>query len=276
MAKDTFTYTGTQTIQRPKESATIPQGSFGDNALWITMKAIELKYQTTLSKGGGITRGKTGPTFKFLAPEVIQETIRNDWSPYENSTVNSLANKAITASKTVRDVKTIGKNIKNTLGDSAKRKELGSGARSAFNEISNGLATKVPTEKIDSPLTFTGSGRREWNFLFNLISQSNPSLDVVEPVKDLMKYSSPEIRDWNIGIELPWIFELKTHPNELIICQFAALTSVQPTWQQPYINGLPTRCELTLSFSDMSPLYRTTIKKGGIIRVVDENGKTVG
>ena len=37
----------------------------------------------------------------------------------------------------------------------------------------------------------------------------------------------------------------------------------------PYIKGRPTRCELTLSFVDMSPLFEQTIDVGGIINVVN-------
>lgn len=275
MAQDyegNFRYTGTQEIQRPK-GGIIPHGRFGENALWVTMKAVELKHQTTLARGGGVTAGKVGPTFKFLAPENIQETIKNDWAPYENSIVNSIANKAVSTTKAARDMKTIATNTSKLLGDKSGQKKLSSGAREAFNAISTGVATRVPTEKADTPLTFTNSSRREWTFLFNLVAEKNPADDVVEPIKDLMKYSSPEIADWNIGIELPWVFQLKTYPANLIICELAALTSVQPTWQQPYIGGLPTKCELSLSFTDMSPLYRTTIKKGGIIRILNEKGE---
>ena len=36
---------------------------------------------------------------------------------------------------------------------------------------------------------------------------------------------------------------------------------------EPYIKGLPSRCELTLQFKDMSPLFKETIERGGIINV---------
>ena len=47
----------------------------------------------------------------------------------------------------------------------------------------------------------------------------------------------------------------------------AAMTSIQPTWFYPYVDGYPTRCSLTINVTDMSPLFQRTITEGTIINV---------
>jgi hypothetical protein len=46
-------------------------------------------------------------------------------------------------------------------------------------------------------------------------------------------------------------------PNRIISLRAAALQSVQPTYQLPYIDGYPSKCDLTLNFIDVNPLNRT-------------------
>ena len=49
--------------------------------------------------------------------------------------------------------------------------------------------------------------------------------------------------------------------------EYAAITSIQPTWKEPYRFGIPIVCELTISFTDMSPLFKKTLETGSIINV---------
>jgi len=81
-----------------------------------------------------------------------------------------------------------------------------------------------------------------------------------------MKYSSPESTS-SIGINLPYIFDISTSPASFIKSSYTALTAVQPTYKGPYIDGYPSMCDLSLSFTDLSPLFRKTIETGSLITV---------
>lgn len=69
-------------------------------------------------------------------------------------------------------------------------------------------------------------------------------------------------------------FEISTEPSELIKVSYAAMVSIQPTYQVPYVNGNPIRAELALSFEDMSPLFKKTIEEGTIINVDESLAET--
>ena len=88
-------------------------------------------------------------------------------------------------------------------------------------------------------------------------------------IRELEKYSCPDIKNNSLtAIKLPWVFKVKSYPGNLIKINHAALESVQPTYQEPYMKGYPMRAELTLNFKDMSPLYKRTLEEGGVIKVL--------
>ena len=130
----------------------------------------------------------------------------------------------------------------------------------------------IPKMKVDTPLVYANSKRRDWNFTFTLIAEDNPKTDIIDPVQDLMKYSAPEALGKNkskgIDINLPYIFNLSTQPHDYIRSNYTALESVQPTWKGPYVKGYPSMVELQLTFKDLSPLFRSTIETGSIINVI--------
>lgn len=253
----------------------IPHAGFSD-VLWIKMTARELKSQTSASRGGW-NLGDIGPTFKFIAPSDLPETISHSWEEYE-SMQSRLAEKVRGAVKIGEEAKGLS-NLGKSLGvDSAKKvldmikdsDKLGETAINALNNVS--VSAPVRAVRVDTPLVYTSSSRRKWDLTFQLVSHDNPAEEVVKPVKQLMRYSSPETTTGldeassNIFIKFPWIFDLRTEPGNLIISKYTALTAVQPTWKQPYVKGYPMSCELTLNFIDLSPLFGDLIEMSSKIK----------
>ena len=109
---------------------------------------------------------------------------------------------------------------------------------------------------------------------FNLIAEKDAKRDVLDVIQDLQKYSSPGINQRSgIDIEFPYYFEVITQPGEAIKYTTCALEAVQSTYNVPWVNGYPVQASLQLTFKDISPLFRQTIKSGSIINVIsrDEN-----
>jgi len=260
-----FVFTGTE-VKRPQGGSNIQHGSPKFKGVWVHLKPIKLEGQTTKNRGGSITVGGTGPTFKFLAPASLQEDITHSWEAYE-SVQSRLAEKVRSVAKTTGEIEAIGSSFSI---DTFKSLASSEGVNSFMKNVVGGITpTKIPKMKVDTPLVYTGSSRRKWTFTFNLVSEGihkKPSMDIIDVVQDLMKYSSPESTG-SIGINLPYIFDLSTSPESFIKSSFTALTAVQPTYKEPYIKGFPSMCELSLSFKDLSPLFRETIQTGTLIKV---------
>jgi len=261
-----FVFTGTE-VKRPIGGSNIQHGSPKFEGLWVHLKPIKLEGQTTKNRGGSITVGGTGPTFKFLAPLDLAENVTHTWEAYE-SVQSRLAEKVREVAKTTGEIKALGSSFSI---DTAKNLASSTGVNSFMKNVVGGIEpTSVVKMKVDTPLVYTGSNRRNWVFSFNLVSEgidkNNPSRDIVDVVQDLMKYSSPESVG-SISINLPYIFDLSTSPNSFIKSSYTALTAVQPTYKGPYVKGYPSLCELTLSFTDLSPLFRKTIETGSLITV---------
>lgn len=261
-----FIFKGTE-VKRPLGGSKVPHGGVGFKALWVHIRPIKLEGQHTAGRGGSITVGGSGPTFKFLAPLDLQEDITHTWEAYE-SVQSRLAEKVRSVAKTVGEIEAIGKSFN---WNNAKSLASSTGINDFMGKTIAGLkGSSVPKMKVDTPLVYTSSNRRKWTFTFNLIAEginkNKPSIDIVDVVQDLMKYSSPESVG-SISINLPYIFDLSTSPNSFIKSSYNALTAVQPTYKGPYINGYPSMCELQLSFTDLSPLFRKTIETGSLITV---------
>jgi hypothetical protein len=239
-----------------------PHSSFTE-ALWLKFTAKELRASTTAGRGGTLNIGKTGTTFKFLAPETIIESHNHDWQPYE-SIQSKILQKVLGWKKGIGE----GKDIYNNLTQRINKLngKLPSGQQMS-NILTGGFGTETPKWKVDTPLAYTNSQRRQWQFTFQL-ADARGGIEVIEAVKQLMKYAAPKAEADEIAIRFPWLFEIVTEPAGLLEADYAAMTSIQPSWMSPYIKGRPSRCELTLSFTDMSPLFEKTITQGGIVNVV--------
>jgi len=131
-------------------------------------------------------------------------------------------------------------------------------------------SSRIPKIKIDTPLYYTNSDRRQIVFDFVLFHEDirdDPEDVLIKPIQQLMKYSSPHLVS-DLNIQFPYMWDIRTIPREFIKYTTCALIGVQPTWNSPYIDHVPSSVNLQLTFMDMSPLYRDTIEHGSIIKII--------
>lgn len=255
----------------------IPESYAGRENLWITLTAKEFTSQSAYARGENTIRtGETLAIFTLLAPNQIAENVAHEWGEYE-SIPSRIAQK-------VGDIKTAineGKGLVNAAGSTVQgvREQAGAekvAARNLVNKVA-GAATQVdiPKFKVDSPLTYQNSQRREYSLTFNFafVYGDSSAEDVVfKPIRKLEELSCAELDDGLINIKFPAVFRINSVPGDLIKINYAVLTAVQPTWNGPFKNGYPISCELQLTFQDIEPLYRRSFSQGGIVRVQTEEG----
>lgn len=242
------------THQRPRS---VPHSAFAD-ALWVVFTARALIGQDSKNKGKSASTQlakETSDTFKFLAPNEIMENIGHDYDEYE-SMATRVTQKVGAAKKAVAE--TVG--LATGVGRAAKNVATGKAKDNVVNTVANAIGgADVQYHKFDAALVYSGTQRREYQFLFNLVDEGNPRLDIVDVVKRLQRYSSPTAV-YGAGDKIlpPFIFELKTEPGSMILMPKCVLTAIQPTYRGPFRDGYPSLCELTLTFRDMDPLYSTS------------------
>jgi hypothetical protein len=259
-------------------SATFRNPDGGDylnfkNLTWINLTGRKLKAQTSNVKGGQIVIDQKEPeySFDFIAPPELMETVQHDWSEYE-SWVNRLGGLMQTGAKAIAEIKGISQasiGLYNKLADQIKTGEIKDITKN-IKDIP--LVSGVVQTRVDSTLVYAGSQRREWNFTVNLAAYKNPIKEIIRPVYYLMKLSCPKKTENSIYIEAPYVFKLRTYDstyrsNNLIFSNWCALKSVQPTWSGPYVNGYPIRCDLTLTLTEIEPLYQSTIGEDSKVNV---------
>ena len=226
--------------------------------VWIEMKAIEIEYFTSFASGEGSEDGglkiKTNSnldyTWSFLAPEQIMETINNTWEPWE-----TIATRLAGKLQEFRQIAITGKGAITALSEGFQSLKL----RSAWNELTS--ISKNPA-KVDTPLVYQDTDRREFTLEFNLIAdREGKAYDMLRAVRIMEIVALPRKDDNQLGgIKLPAVFSVKSKPDNLIIdLPFAALTSIQPTYMAPYDSvGQPMRIQLTLTFKEIPPLYASS------------------
>lgn len=255
-------------------------GTNAQGGVWISIKPNKILDQ--YSKGAGAISTVEGKEeFLFLAPLALNEAISHHWEAYE-SVASRLAQKVRSVSKLTAEatglVEVFGKgasidsmtnNVKQFITNSSS---VGTSIESVSRKVYGKVGGhNIPKIKIDTPLYYTNSERRQLTLEFQLfhepINKDKPEESLIEPVRKLMRYSSPEHRG-GIDIEFPYFFEVQTLPVPFINMPTCALTGIIPIWNAPYIKGVPSSCNLQLTFLDMSPLYRQTITEGTVIRVI--------
>lgn len=242
-----------------------PHADFED-ALWIKITPKQLSNVNTSGRAGTMFMKSVGTSFQFLAPLDLIEVHNHQWEAYD-SFHSRLLEKIRAIHTGVDQFSQIG----TQTWDEVKRLWNAGFTAGIMGRIEkaaiNATNVTAPKAKIDTPLVYTNSARRTWDWQFTLCDVE-PST-VLEAVQLLQSYAAPSSVD-EIKIEFPYLFTLETIPEGVIKCQYAAITSVQPTFHGPYIEGKPLWCELNLSFMDMSPLYKQTLESGGIVNVVED------
>lgn len=233
---------------------------------------IRAKKLTTLN---GFTRGADAiaaddkrTTWRFLAPMEINEDITNNWEEYE-SIATKLAQKTADITRQVAVAKGIGKGVLQGTTDIASghanvKQAIGK-AMGGANQNLVGLLNY----RVDSPLVYKDTKRREYSLMFQLgvSDHKTNEVNIFNAIRELEKLSCPELIDETmINIDFPAVFNIRTDPVPIIKINYAALTGVQPVWKGPYRNGYPMFVDLSLTFTDIQPLYRRSFEQGGIVR----------
>ena len=148
-----------------------------NGSVWISMKPKKITDQ--FSKGAG-TYHTSFPSveFKFLAPLALNENIVHHWQAYE-SVASRLAQKTRSFIKLTNELAamaSVGKNFLNNVADditSQKGQNEGSTIEK-FATIVNNKApnSKIPKIKIDTPLYYNTSDRRQIVFEFQLFNEA--------------------------------------------------------------------------------------------------------
>jgi hypothetical protein len=237
------------------------------NGTWIHIKTRELKFLTALASDdeeGGLIYGDDGPEFYFLAPDQIMETVNNSWEPWE-TVASRIAGRGIEFFQGINNVQGIAK----ALIDTDRPNYI----RSFWKTLAS--STQKVNYKVDTPLVYNDTERREWTLEFQLTGNSVNSIGIMmQAIRWLRLLSTPVRKDSSKGlsIELPYVFNLIpenqngdksdlfgtafSKSNDYGDSNYCALTSFQPTYHAPYDEkGNPYRVSLTLTFKELSPLY---------------------
>lgn len=224
---------------------------------WIHLKSIEVKFRTAMhgDNEGGLVFGKDGPEFYFLAPSQIMETVNHAWDPWETMS-SRIAGRGIDFVQVVKD----WGSIKESLGNIGKDFSVGS----FFKRLSS--ATEKVNYKVDTPLVYADTDRLEWNLEFNLSSSDKISQTTMLVTLNVLRSLSMPMRNdsaTGLSIDLPYIFDLTVERQNGDKCLwfsqptnvYCAITSFQPTFLEPYVEGNPMRVNLTLTLKELSPRY---------------------
>lgn len=202
---------------------------WANNTVWIKIQPKKVN-NVLVQNIKRLSTTPEGDSYIFLAPNEMQQTLNHTWEPMEN--ILSSISQAITST-------------------------------------SNKLNQGTNVYKVDTPLLYKDSDRREWSFLFVLVftgkEGSNPYNEVIKPINELKKYSSPQLQSTKTTqskVQLPYVFSIKSmtgegkNINNLVNIDTAALTSIQPSYIGPYIDGYPIKVDLTLTFREIDPISR--------------------
>jgi len=239
----------------------------GDKITWLEITSREILKQTAnIDIEGGLKLGEDGPTWRYLLPDQIQETVNNSWEPWE-----TISSRLAGLKEAYFNVKNEAVNTLQGLIDSYKENGIKPQMIKSFGKKLSGV--ERANFKIDTPLVYKDTSRREWNMEFKLYATSEYDLDdMVDGVDVMKRCSMPVLLEGGSGsdIDLPYAFKLLTITDDtggdtgtIIKSNWCALTSFQPTYKSPYNDkGKPMIIDLSLTFTELSPLYAESHEYG--------------
>jgi hypothetical protein len=254
-----------------------PWAKHPDRYLWVEITPYELQYQAAVTRGNNTVRKSSVPSgrkFKFLAPPSIQFSIDHSWEPYENISTrlaNTISNWAapLTADLpgVINNFKDWIGNVYNALSSTGKgsfRDNIGS----TSEHLKNLASVEAVYYRPDAALVYKSSSNIQYILEFDLVAHgyttgSTPHR-IHKAIKELLIQSSPKKKDKSfVEIRPPSIFTVRTWPaTDIINIEYAALVSVQPTHEYPYVTGYPLSNKIVLTFTDITPVFDESWSKG--------------
>lgn len=251
--------------QCPKGSSIIPHSNTDSSLLWITMTPMEVEYATTYDTTGGsglsIKETKTDFAVRLLAPSNILETVSHSWDIWE-SIASRMAGWGMKFEKMLEEGKGAFKTIERIYNnkDSIGWKNIAPEILSAVGH------TKVPAQRLDAPLIYTASERREFTMDFQLVPVGMEAFEMMDIIQVLQGFSAPG-KTGTISISLPHVWkvqaEIFTQSGDAtpvflpLYIEQAAITSIQPSYHGPYIDGNPQWITLTITFKELTPIFNS-------------------
>jgi hypothetical protein len=223
----------------------VPSGIQGsDDTLWLRISAS--KFSPNLISRGGVNTGQVDPSkiFEFLMPQSFGYGYNHTWNDF-----NTIAG-------AVREIKSeiskqsaaLQQTTKNVTGNAL----IGEG-------ISLG-------QKNDNMYIYENTERFTVQIELSFAIYDDAKRDVFDPIKTLMELSSPKVSSLDAmgtSIEFPYVFDVgvytgKGKPSELLQLKDAAMNSILPTWNGPYVRGYPSSATVQITFTDIYPVYRNS------------------
>ena len=146
----------------------------------------------------------------------------------------------------------------------------GSDLGQRFNVYGGGASAKN-----DSPIIYENTERRSFQIELNFVAHEDAEREVWNPIQALMIWSSAESGErgqFDTTFKFPYVFRVQTvtgagKATGLVNFTDAAITSVLPTYNQPYKDGYPMSATVQLTFLDINPVYRNRIATDGVSRI---------
>lgn len=245
-------------------------GQDGSDTLWLRLIVWKINSQNLDARtGGGVVSSRVGELY-FLPTGTIAENIAHEWDEYEGFGTR-LQQKASDISHLIHETQNAWEGVK------AGVQGIAAGQKATTTTQTSLQKQTVEKFKVDAPLVYKNTQRREYQFTFILADQGDLQKDILEPLDYLRRFSCAE-KKGIIQLDFPYIFSLDTidgwgYTVPIVNIPRAALRGLQPTYEGPYRRGIPSKAEIQCTFVDMEPLYRSTWDYGTTKVTATERGQ---
>jgi hypothetical protein len=260
-------------FKNPGGSAYIGHGSegFRQNATWIHLRPYKMGNQPAIARLQPDLKDMN-LEFQFLMPNELMESIKHQWQEYE-----CLAGRASQMvgelGKTKQEITGAYKGAGETLS-AARNAKSGERMDAAVAAAATQLSSiSVYNYRTDAALHYKTSERRNYQINFTLIETGDAWKNNIEIVKTLQQLSAPTQTGNLVGIDVPYVFNISSHPRPWFYIEYAVIDNIQATYKGPFIGGVPSQVDLFLSITDMSPLYDKLFVTKDIINIKSVYGQ---
>jgi len=212
------------------------------DTLWLRVRPKE--FRPNIQKQTGANEGSIvdGIDYRFLLSGSVNIGIDHTWTSLD------------TISGEIRNLKA---NVSKAVAQAGA-----AGGSSAGNIFSQGISSKN-----DNPFIYEDTQRRTVNIELKFATYKDASKEVWTPIQNLMRWScaeSTESGSLATNFKFPYVFELRTVTGSgeltgMINIPNAALTQILPTYEAPYKNGYPMSATVSVTFSEIDPVYRSSL-----------------